>query len=883
MKKKSLLLLFSFLLIGCLTVGFSEYVILGLNINDTNGDFNVEQETDKENFKKVTFSDSSGSVLKTMYFEKNEYVTLNDAPSDDFYEYDSSGNLRMVKWTSGNNILSIENDGATNGISVTQDLNFVKNTDEIIVNANGTPAGDNQTTFDDSSFEKENTYDGNVVYGNNNKDITFQEGNNSNKNEANEISLNEPIINGANISTTFKDQDGNENLEQNIAVGSGEYQHTNDTTIGLEDPSSKEIIALNENEKFYKPNTNSSTVYNPCISRIRLDSDTSLLGGSTLNIGARVGYYNGGGWSQMNWQGFINGSYNELDLNGHTLIIGKGSTLKLFGSLTDSVGTGQIIVMDGGTIITTFIIEDQSHERHMPVAYLYGDSAFSMYRAPYLNASIKVYSGGTVTGQLKIDFGGDNNANMYQENIGMIGKGSNFMIDMTDSPNDSYVIRNTIYDEDMFNYIQSETVSKNNIFYQKIKYEIYGGNIEVRSPSFYEFTISTITFNLNPDRTDTFIPPYFHIYLYDTDVTVRNNLIFYPGSYLYANQTSNINLSAGNWSTFDLPVGAGLLMGIGASDRKLPDIYQNVGGLMFVNQKFDFRDALKWIDDKDDTEAGSFNGSLSKVYSSTTKLWSYQSNHYSAKADIYGQFNFDNSVALYKENYHLGGEINIYNISNFVTKVNSTNRVNLYNSVFDGANNWFQLVMDGKIKFNVQDYYAYPMVSEGNVLMDMSQNNKVRSDYLTETYTLNFDTGIISHNNDHYVPIYTDLNGLYNNWANHLNKCAYKYEEWRELEDWTLVWKNNLDDWKNMLDDLRVVFYKVNVSNNIVTVEGTSLGGQYIYFHGGFFKYDSTNQTVDISKFTNEDSNYPDSNKQRKVIYDVSGNGYYDHGAWRLQ
>ena len=307
MKRRSLIFILSILLLTLSTSAISNYIIFGNDISGNSSDIIVNGSED-DSYTKVTFY---GDNTNYLYVKKGETITIDDIPS--------SLNNSLIEWkkdsTSGDTILSVLNNGYSDGYVVTQDLNLYSS--QIDLTGVMSPTN-NEISKDENNPDD----DGNINISGNT--VKIEEGDN-NRNTITEINIDKPIFNNSTIQSTFKDQDGNESLEQNIAVGSGEYQHTNDTTIGLEDPSSKETIEINEKEKFYKPNTNSGTVYNPCINRIKLDSDTSLLGGSTLNIGARVGYYNGGGWSQMNWQGFINGSYNELDLNGkHYVLVHAG-------------------------------------------------------------------------------------------------------------------------------------------------------------------------------------------------------------------------------------------------------------------------------------------------------------------------------------------------------------------------------------------------------------------------------------------------------------------------------------------------------------------------------------------------------------------------------
>lgn len=871
MKFRNALALFLISIFSSTTV-FCAYIVS----DDVYDDSIKLDDSNSSSYNKVNFIDNN-KILKTMYVKDGEFVTLNDLPSNE--DYIINGNdTEIVRWEDGNNVLSVDNNGYTLGIQVYSDLNFSKTTEKLV--SGGVPTSGNETDFSSSGNVETGFIDGDVNI--NGNEIIINEGQNNDVDSANEVTIDMPVISDSTITTNFKTAPNNEEGISQDLGNSGTTQHSTDTTIGLEDPTD-EIVSNN----YYKPNKNTSSSINPCVTRIKLGQDTSILAGTTFNIGARTGFYNGNGWSQFNWQGFINGSFNELDLNGHTLVIGNGCTLNAIGSIVDSAGTGKIIIENGGTLQATFVVEDQAHETHMPVAYLYGDPIFKMYRCPYINAKVVFKKGSSFYGYCRIDFGGDSNGNYYDKLLGLIGCGSEFMVDMSDSASNSYITREPYYDADLINYVDGESVTKNNIVYQKFKYNIYDAKIKIHSFDFQSISISGMNFDIDWNRTDTYIPPYFSFYVFNSEITIDNNYIFFPGSYLYIDESSNLILTAGNYGEYEL---SGIGDVVFNYDGSLPDYYQNVGGLMFIHEKFDYTECYRngsadteygWVDDVDnDKGEKNNNGTHNLIFSGTTKFWIYQNEFYSAKADIDGTIEFDNNVSLYKENYHLGGEINITDVDMFATNVNNSGKVNLFNSIFTGATNAFKLA--GKVRFNVSDYYAYPLVSNNNVLMNLNENNKVRDDFKSKIIRYDFDFGSINDGENYYIYIYKDYKGVYNNWVNHLNKVSYK-SKW-VIGDW-LPKIYDLSQWSSTsecVDDLRVVLTKVvnlDTANQIYTVDG----GQYIYFHGGFFKYE--NGKVDIHKFRNDDSNYPSSyggDDTRKVIFDTTGGDYYSHAAWRL-
>lgn len=892
--RTKILICLSFLILTSLSISFGSYVIANLTINGDNA-INIESSEDTSNYHKIEFRDGSTN-LKIMYVKNGEEINLSDAPSN--YIQDANNLINRIS-DDNKIILSVSNNSFTNNVPVYSDITFSKKVEKI------NKSEINSDNIDSVINVDNDTFDGAITYGNSDigSVVSVEETTNNNKSNHNNLTINTSVINAAEIDLKFRDQDGNENIHQTLKKGAS-YQYTTDTTVGLEDSTQG-----SERDTLYKPNTGS---VNPCISKISLGNDLILTGNASLRIGARVGYYNGSGWSQINWQGFIVGSYNELDLKGHTLVITDGCTLEVVGSVYDSVGGGKIIVDKGGTIKSTFVVEDQHHETTIPVSYFYGDVPFSMFRMPYLNANIVVKKGGFLTGYLKIDFGGDGNDNMYQNDLGIIGIGENYIFDMTNSDDNAYIERNCTFDEQMYSHLKSvdtvnrangknttgETVSIGNICYERISYYCYNSVININAPKIQSFdldmTVGDISLSFDWNRCDVFVPPYFQFYLFGSKVFIKNNINFYPGSYLFADKYSTICLTAGNYFEFNMETKVGVGVTYGEipipQDHFRPDGNQNVGGLIFIHEKFDYHEGMQnpneaydkalgnseygWIDNLDSGSQKNYYGSTDRIFEYTREFWSYLNKNYPSKADINGKFEFDKRVSLYKENYKLGGEINISNIDDFVTSVtNSGNRVDLYNNSFDGASHHmnpkvqiFVTVKEPHLKFNVSDYYTYPLVSYGNVLMDINNYSLIRTN-LKDKISYSFDSGLIFDSRDgkYYAPHYENLNGEYNNWVNHLNKVGYNCKD--------------ANDFASKLDDLRVVFKetKINTDRSI-----TINNEKYIYFHGGFFKFD--NGTVDIHKFRNSECNYPDAlngNTYRQVEY-VNNDSYYGHGAWRL-
>lgn len=871
MKKKGIIFTLSLSLALLCGSALSAYVIYNNNIQD-----NIEVGgTNDDSYHMVSFLDTNGNQIENgkIYLKDGDYLNYEDIPSS----YRSA----IYEWqdnSSGQTIFSLDNSSFSKGFEVKEDLTL-KAIDVVSNVGTTTPSGGN---FNDTSGVT------------NGSTVTTGEGSvsiNQGTNTGSEITMSEPILKNVDFDINFKTTtssggEGDQNIYQDLG-SNGTTQHSSDKTIGLEDPNSEASI--------YKPKAGSTANLNPLVTRLVLQKDTLVIGQSWLGVGARTGFYGASGWSQFNYQGLINGYYNEIDLNGHTLVIGSGATLELRGSIIDSSAeqTGQLIVENGGIVKSTFVIEDHYHETSIPIAYAYGDAPFKMYRMPYLNVKMRLNKGASLIGYLRLDFGGDGNDNYADTELGIVGNGSTYMIDTTLCSNESYIIRKPDWDDYWYpqdasqkDLVNTETETIQSIVYQEFDYEFYNcDNVVINSPTLTEIPYSaaatTFYFQIYWDRCDIFIPPYFEFYLYNSNVKITNNIIFMPGSYLYVDETSSITLSCNTFTSGKkLYRVTGDFLGI--MESMLPDLikfsssYQGVGGIIFMHEKSYWGDSYKgWAD-------GNNNDSQpALVFNSTSRFWSYLNKNYPAKADVYGEIKFDTSTTLVKEKYHLGGDINIHNLSKFVNNYNlASDRVELYNSIFIGTTCHFEIGTGGGDSFfNIDSYSALPLISNGNVLTDMTTLG-LRSDYLNNIYTFDFDTGLIQVMNSslpsYYAFTFTKNTNDYNNSNNYVNKSRYD--------------GYNNTSYQNAIDDLSIKFYEATPNGDgTVTINGINAGGNlFIYFRGAFFRF--INGNVDIFKFKGpspDGGNIEFSGSIVKVLYSDVSIGttdnplyYYGHKTW---
>ena len=116
------------------------------------------------------------------------------------------------------------------------------------------------------------------------------------------------------------------------------------------------------------------------------------------------------------------------------------------------------------------------------------------------------------------------------------------------------------------------------------------------------------------------------------------------------------------------------------------------------------------------------------------------------------------------------------------------------------------------------------------------------------------------------IPIFMDNNGNYNNWCNHINKTKYEDSDM------------DVNGWKNTNDDSRLVFNAC--SYDPVSCIADVNNQKYIYFRGGFFKYNGSQ--VDIYKFRNYSANSGNNENSYMTVNLNSNDTFYGHPAWRL-
>ena len=512
--KKTTIAFFSIIVLFCAGFAFSTYRIIESSLFKS-----ISYIEEDENYVSVTFNYDGNQ--KEIIKEKNSFITTSDAP----VQMDGSN---YYVWSYNNQVVLDPSNKNKSKYQVTKDIIL-----------NGTKQSVTNNVNDVFTYDKENS-NNDVNINSNTIKLTENTSPSDPTKPSNTIEAG-GVTNNIVIDGMYKDPEGNDTITNNLSGGDNNSFQVNknankdNSTIGLEDKTS-EISS-------YKPNAgpNSNNINN-CVNRIVLTSDLYLINNTTINLGARTGFFgNDEEFSQYNFQGFIIGEYSEIDLCGYNLIIGNGCTLNAYGSITNSKDSGSVIVENGGKLTGTFVVEDQNHERGMPVTYGYGDAPFAMYRMPYLNCKIKVLYGGVLNGTLRIDFGGPND-NYSDRIINIIGTSSDYIIQMTDSS--SYIIRECTYDENQVNGdVYKDSFCKANILAQKIVYKVYDNkisylNINMPTLSVEVFGGAEMDFN----KGNFHISPYFDFYIYNSNILLKNNITFLP-CFMAFSASLRINLS----------------------------------------------------------------------------------------------------------------------------------------------------------------------------------------------------------------------------------------------------------------------------------------------------------------------------------------------------
>lgn len=355
---------------------------------------------------------------------------------------------------------------------------------------------------------------------------------------------------------------------------------TNTYYIGSE--SSTISLSSNQSINLYY-SSSSSGVYNkdnygtlnvvPTISNAKtkavLNSDIVLNGG-TIQLNSTLGYKSGnGGYGNYLNSSISSNDYTALDLNGYTIIVNSGS-INGYGIIYNSKDEGGI-VMNGGTLISPFLINDFKGGGNTVFGYVNTVTPFFMHSMPFLGCEIVFSSNSSLKGEASLNASGDK----YTTTIPLIGNSSSgslisissgYVIKRTTSfdrysqfypsssnagfTNLSYLIdSNSLYEEEVLfvdnpknyiscikqNYLPS-SVSSANISITSIEMSLSFKKTVLGIPVNFDVTISMAL-------CDFSIPSWMDLSIYNTYVNFASSMVALPGSKIYVDNKSTINFN----------------------------------------------------------------------------------------------------------------------------------------------------------------------------------------------------------------------------------------------------------------------------------------------------------------------------------------------------
>lgn len=532
--------------------------------------------------------------------------------------------------------------------------------------------------------------------------------------------------------------------------------YNGDTTIGLErtlSDSSESNYKPFQNKFDYAVNPDDQTegTTNYVVTRITLQRDLVFTG--DLILGGITGFYgNNADFHQYDMQGFIIGSYTELDLNGHDIIFADGGKLESYGSIVDTSKnhSGMIVMESGSSLETPVVLEDFQRPEGMANLYISALAPFTSYREPYLNANVRFKPGSELIWNMKFDTAGRANSGVINLDIPVIGDSSsskNPIIEFSSKDEkEAWIDRKVSWDS----IPEMTDFEKGNIVNQHFTYEAHNAELKYSGLSFQTKFLGIIQAMLDLKRTPFFIPHYYSFKMYDSDLILNSTLIFMPGSYLYSDAGSSVALTCDEMRQADeIP------MAMDASD------YQSVGGLIFMDIVPTGNNELVPVNYGD-------------FHKNTINSQIFYNNE-PAKFDCEGDLKFDYETSKDQlHQYQLGGNINIKDLSRFEenlsSAVNAGADLRLYGSSALGQSyvDTVSLLSAKKDISNtavaINSYLNIPLISDGKVLLNPLEPNKVAD----EPGTWNSLERIVSFNDVSYAFFLDDYG-----FADNINLSCY--------------------------------------------------------------------------------------------------------------
>lgn len=649
---------------------------------------------------KVVFDDASGSNDKTIYVENGTTLSLKDAPI-------KNTDSEYYVWTEEASGMDL----AKSDIVVDKDLTF-KGVATDYPTSNPSIGADYRESNRSDGIKSDSSADKSILY----SDIDVQV---TDPVISNDVKTYISFVDGSSYTNDYSLLAATDSGDAaiNYKLINGSKQNLGDGFIGLD--------AVDRETSDYQPtkgNTNLGNSTNYCVYRFVLNQDTILT--SSFILAGHNGYYctpdSGDYLRSREYSGYINGQYCEIDLNGHDLILANGSSLTAYGSITDSSEnkTGNLVLENGSTFMSSMVTEAQYHETDIFSAYKYSLDPFRMFRCPYINCNMVIEAGAIFQGRILKADGGNNTTVGFGSVANLVGPNTDALMQLKFGT----IKRKVSYDEKL-RKLNSDTDNINrNIMYQKITYEAYDADIDVHGLQFNDLVfkikvlgieIGSINFDIHSTKYQMWIPPYFSFYIYNSSVKIHQEFIFMPGVYMYVDKNSTITLSNTSVENIDIKYSINTVLKDGA---------QGVGGMVFL-PKFQLISqhgvAHSIIND------GEGDASQPMVLYNCDDFWDYY-NTQGAKCDFYGTLKFEDDVSTHAHQHELGGNINFSDKAMLENAYKSHSSVQLYgNAVFGDLQYGIKvsLVKKKTVSFLAGGFYRIPLISNGVCLYDPTTNS----------------------------------------------------------------------------------------------------------------------------------------------------------------
>lgn len=784
-----------------------------------------------ENKVKVTFKTNDGSINQISYLDGNSQIKLGDAPihinseGTSYYQWKTSSNQDISKIDATYDSLKDNN----NEVVITGELIPLKAVSSSLLEetySENLQRGTDIVIAKDASDTSNNVILNNPIYNQDvaatisliNSETSYEEAlsfNNGNTITYNQIGMK---LTDSTYNATFS---GNDSNSKNA-----------DYTVGL---NNAEANAVSTNYKpTLTPNLNTTAnSQNYAVKVFKLENDVVFNG--RFDLGGHQAFYgNNYNWAQHDMNGFIVGAYNEIDLNGHDLILPSGSSLYSHGSITDSVGGGRIIVEDGAKLSTPLVLEDTKHETDLPASYYMGLSSFLLYRCPYLNVTTIVKEGGKLLGNLMKDSGGKTAGGFfYQLPLISYDNSELAMFNLTSGD----VIRSIYYDEnlrysDVKNKVERSSTITENIQHQRIRYDFNNANIKFNGIN-AEVKVSFTSATVHSQKMNLPISPYFDLYFHSSNFNLNQQISLMPGAYMNFDYNSQLNLGYDDFV-----------------EIAKNESYQGVGGITAYDNIGDFTLTTPLAN-----KTG-YDGVNATLIFNNKAFWNYM-NQKTAKIDMDGKINFipNSNNSTQHHPFVLAGNINIKNDEYFTYSYNkalSENlKINLFaNTLISGRSYASFLNIFFKTFGSYFTYYAtLPLISNDKVIYDPTNNENQLNFNLNGTY----DNGLITKDNKSYAFIYDNYTSTIDN--------PYFCQVNKET------------DFDSQTDSLAGSYKEVNLNTNYITYNNQN----YIYFQGAYlpitFAEGNQSGTVNGNFFVT--SLNTGSIRNQKITFSLANEGYW--------